>query len=331
MSGGLLIVIVIIAIVIFAAAAALFGLPVAGTGVRPRTSNVRSNMRNIVNSQREGVGSGNPRQNPRQSTIYETAAKEAVDRSTSSKLTLVKKIKYAQWKIPPIFYNMSIVIISLVTFGIISLKFDLPLRIAALFAGPVVMNWLITRGIERRYKAFDADYPQFLLSLVGLLKTGMNTMPAIEAAAAALDEGSLLKQEVMLMNDRLRFGVAEEKSIGSFGEDIYHPEIELFVQALLLSRRVGGTLSDTLDRLAKQVRRRQYFRQSAIAAVGMQRGSIWFIIAILVALEGYMYFVYPEAVIGAWADPLGFTVWQAGCLFIIGGMYWVRQVTKIKI
>ena len=133
------------------------------------------------------------------------------------------------------------------------------------------------------------------------------------------------------MVERLRFGVPEDKSIGSFGEDIYHPEIELFVQALLLSRRVGGTLSDTLERLAKQVRKRQFFRMSAAAAVGMQRGSIWIIILILVGLEVYLLFTYPQAVTGAWKDDLGKQVWQFGIVVILGGIFWVRQVTKIRI
>ena len=126
-------------------------------------------------------------------------------------------------------------------------------------------------------------------------------------------------------------GVPEDQSIGAFGEDIYHEEIELFVQALLLSRRVGGNLSDTLDRLAKQVRRRQYFRYSAYHSVGMQRGSIWLILLVLVFMLGYIYFVSPELVVGAWSDDVGWQVWQMGILTILTGIFWIRQVTKIRV
>jgi tight adherence protein B len=140
-----------------------------------------------------------------------------------------------------------------------------------------------------------------------------------------------VKQEVELMLERLRLGVAEERSIGSFGEDINHPEIELFVQALLLGRSVGGSLSDTLDRLAKQVRKRQYFRKSAAAAVGLQRGSIWFILAVLGGLELYLYLQWPETVILTWTNPMGRQVGQAGLIGIIIGLWWVRKVTEIKV
>ena len=193
------------------------------------------------------------------------------------------------------------------------------------------MNWLLNRRINRRFERFDADYPQFLLAFVGMLKTGLNPIQGLQAAAEGLEESSLVREEVQIMLERLRMGVSEERSIGSFGEDIYHPEIELFVQALILSRRVGGNLSATIDRLAKQVRRRQFFRRSANAAVGLQRGSIWFILGILMALEGYLYFVWPECVTITWTHPTGRSVGQAGLTGIVIGLFWIRQVTKLRV
>ncbi len=79
------------------------------------------------------------------------------------------------------------------------------------------------------------------------------------------------------------------------------------------------------------MRKRQFFRESAVAAVGMQRGSIWFILCIMVAMEVYLYFVYPQAITDAIKDSLGWQVWQVGIVAILLGMYWVRQVTKIRV
>jgi len=289
----------------------------------------RGQMRNIVSSQR--TSDSPTRGAPRQNTILKSAEEARVNRKSSSRLTLRKKLKFARWSIPPMAFRLCEVGISLVVFVIITQSFNIVIQVISLSSGPIFMRWLLNLFMERRFKAFDADYPQMLMSLVGLLKTGMNPINALEAASQGLDESSLVRQEIELMITRLRYGVSEDKSIGAFGEDVYHPEIELFVQALLLSRRVGGNLSDTLDRLAKQVRKRQYFRNSANAAVGMQRGSIWFIIMIMAAMEVYLYFAYPEAVIDAIKDPFGWQVWQTGLLVIGLGIFWVRQVTKIKV
>lgn len=248
-----------------------------------------------------------------------------------SRYTLEKRLRYAQWNIPPVLFRVLQVVISALMFFLTSLKFDWPLMLMSLSSGPLFMGWLLNRFVEKRFKAFDDDYSPFLLSLVSLLRTGMNPMTAVETAAKGLEDGSLIKDEVLLMLERMQMGVPEDKSIGSFGEDVDHAEIELFVQALLLSKRVGGTLSDTLERLSKQVRKRQYFRASAVSAVGMQRGAIWFILSIMVSLETYLYFIYPEAITDSLKDEVGWMVWQGGIISVLLGLYWIRQVTKIRV
>jgi tight adherence protein B len=302
-------------------------LPVTGRAVSPLA--LRQQMRTIVALQRE-EGQLAPGQ---QSSVTDTALEQlAVERTADTQLTIRKKLKYAQLAhIPPYAYSLAQLGISVTMFLIVRQFFDTPLQMVALLSGPSLLNWVVNRRIEKRFAHFDADYPQFLLSFVGMLKTGLNPIQALQSAASGLEESSLVRSEVELMLERLKMGVSEERSIGSFGEDIFHPEIELFVQALILSRRVGGNLSDTVDRLAKQVRKRQYFRQSANAAVGMQRGSIWFILAVLCSLEGYLYYIWPECVTLTWTHPTGRLVGQAALIAILTGLYWVRQVTKLKV
>lgn len=320
MDSNVLIAILVVLIIAAFGAALILGGTFLGGGIR-------SQARTLVSAGRADSHSEGRFGSPERPVDLEKMAHKTVD----SRLTLVKKLKFAQWPISPLTFRVAQVILSSIAFYFTYMHLNRFFQLLSLFTGPLIMGWLISMFIERRFLAFDQDYPAFLLSLVGLLKTGMNPMGALEAAAQGLEEGSLVKQEVELMLERLRFGVSEDKSVGSFGEDIFHPEIELFVQALLLSRRVGGTLSDTLDRLAKQVRKRQYFRRSAVAAVGLQRGSIWFILGILFGLEVYLYFMFPESVIDAWKDDMGWQVWQGGIACIILGIYWVRQVTKIRV
>ena len=303
-------------------------LPISGRAISPFST--RQNIRNIILSQREARDSVNNKEGP--SVVATALQEETVERSAENRLTIRKKLRFAQLpNVPPYAFSLAQIFVSLVMFLITSMFFDSVLQIIALLSGAVFMNWLLNRRIDRRFERFDADYPQFLLAFVGMLKTGLNPIQGLQAAAEGLEESSLVREEVQIMLERLRMGVSEERSIGSFGEDIHHPEIELFVQALILSRRVGGNLSATIDRLSKQVRRRQFFRRSANAAVGLQRGSIWFILGILMALEGYLYFVWPECVTITWTHPTGRSVGQAGLTGIVIGLFWIRQVTKLRV
>jgi len=254
------------------------------------------------------------------------------DATELTKLTLQKRLKYAQWtRFPTSMFYLLQVIISLVVGSLLATFCDWWFVVFSLISGPIWMNKFLNRAMNKRFERFDEDYASFLLSLVGMLKTGMNTMSAVDAAAKSLEPDSLVREESELMVERLRYGVTEDQSIGSFGETINHPEIELFVQALLLSRSVGGKLSDTLERLSHQVRKRQFFRKSAQAAVSMQRGSIWIIIAIIVGIEGYMYYMDPDIIKDAVKSDIGWSIYQGAMAMIIVACLLMTKITKIRI
>lgn len=250
----------------------------------------------------------------------------------SRETSLDKRLRYAQLeKVPPYMISVAQIAISLAAFFVARMFLREVLQIASLVLGPLIVNKIIERRIEARTRRFDQDFPQFLLAVTGMLKTGLNTAQALEAAAGGLEEDSLVRQEVELMLERFRVGVPEDRSMGSFGEDIRQPEIELFVQALILSKRVGGNLSDTLDRLSKQVRKRQSFKRSASSSVAQSRGSIWVIIGLIVALQSFMLLTSPQMVLGAWQTP-SLAGWAQGSLVLIAlGVWLMNRITNIRI
>jgi tight adherence protein B len=251
--------------------------------------------------------------------------------TNSSKVTLETKFTYAQWTFSPIAYRAGQILVGILLFLLVYEKCNFVVQVIAFYTGFLIFDTVLASKIKLRFRAFDVDYPQFLASLVGLLKTGMNPMTAIAASSKALEADSLVRRECELMLERMRYGVSEDQSIGGFAGDVPHPEIELFVQALLLSRQVGGTLSDTLERLSKQVRRRQYFRQQAVSAVSMHRGSVWVIILLMIIMQGFLMYMEPKIVTESINDPIGWQVWQIGILIILTGILWVRKVTNIKV
>lgn len=251
--------------------------------------------------------------------------------SRTGRLTVRKLLKYAQWPITPTLYYLISALLSVILFALCATPCNVVIHILCFLSGPIIMRCFLMYCAERRSERFDADYPQFLMSVVGLLKTGLTSAGALEAAAHGLDPTSLVRQEVSLMLERIRFGILEDTSVGSFGEEILHPEIELFVQALLLSNRLGGNLSESLERISQQARKRQHFKSAAQSAVALQRGSLMIIICILVLLQGYLYIVFPELIMNGIRSGVGWHVWQISIALIIIALFWVRHVTKIKV
>lgn len=306
----------------------------AGGSGRGANAQLSDNLKNLVLAQRATNNMVSGERTKGKDSLAVAAAAESEltkKKSSTSKITLEKRLKFAHWAISPLQFRL--------IQGGVALAFFIPANmflewfwwILSPVMGFLICGAILDRGIQKRFEAFDEDYPVLLLSYVSLLKTGMTTIAGLDAAAKGLDEGSLVRAEVELMIERLKMGLTEEQAINSFGEDIAHPELELFVQCLLLSRKVGGQLSTTLERLAKQVRKRQEFRKKAVAAVGMERGSIWAIAGVMGLLLVYIAIQSPDLIFPAGKSPMGQQMWQGGILLIICGFYLIRQVTKIKV
>lgn len=250
---------------------------------------------------------------------------------SSSKVTLAKRLIYAGWPIQDWQFRLLVALITLLV--VIPTKFlNMPIISGLiLFMTPVFCYSILNKAVNKRFEKFDADYPVLLLSYVSLLKTGMSTIGGLEAAAKGLDQDSMVRMEVEILIERLRLGLSEEQAINSFGETINHPELTLFVQSLLLSRKVGGTLSSTLERLAKQVRNRQQFRKKAKSEVAMEAGSIMMISIVMSCLLFFLVTTSPELILPALTHPMGKKVFQAGVAFVVVGYVWSKKITNIKV
>jgi len=325
-------------IVVILIAALLLGillLTLGGSGGGRQQQTVNNSLRALVASQRStGLPGEQAPKNQKQSLAIAAAAESKIDGKKSSshfRLGLARRLHYAKWFITPLQFRAIQAFVTAFCFLPAYLHTTIFIQLMVIVIVPLIVDSVLDYAINRRFEAFDQDYPVLLLSYVSLLKTGMNAIQGLDAAAKGLDPDSLVRAEVELLIERLRLGLTEEQAISAFGEDVAHPELELFVQSLILSRRVGGTLSHTLERLAKQVRKRQQFRKQAVAVVGMERSSLYMIAVIMGLLLGYLIFTSPQLVVPAFSHPLGSKIFQCGIMLIVFGFYWSRKVTNLKI
>jgi tight adherence protein B len=294
-------------------------------------------LRNLVQSQRS---SKRPIDNKSEKAKYDAgtaallAAKNGDNLKKRRDITrpgFDRLLYYARWSITANQYLILKWSITFIIMGGIYPFVRVPLLILVFILAPLLIDSVLQRAVKKRFNNFDKDYPDFLMSLVSRIKSGMNSFTAIDSAAGGFDERSLLRAEVMLMLERVKLGIQEEQAIGEFGETVPHPEIELFVQALILSRRVGGNLSTVIERLAKQVRKRQEFRKKAIAAVAQERGAGFMVSGIMTMTMVLVGFVSPELLSGAFENDSGQLVFQGGLLLVGIGFYLSRVITEIKV
>lgn len=251
--------------------------------------------------------------------------------SAGGRLTVEKKLRYARWRLSPVEFHALQIIVTLTVFLLSQRHVGIFVQMMAATITPILIMRVLDAAVERRFAAFDRDYPVMLMQLVSTIKTGMAIVPALQVVCDALNKGSLVKAELTVLLERLRLGLSEEQAINAFGEDIPHPELELFVESLLLHMRVGGAISSTLERLAKQVRRRQQFRRKAVAAVSLERNSIYAIAFVLTGLLCFLLYKSPELVLPAFDNALTAKVFEGSAALIVLGFYWSTTITRIRI
>lgn len=228
------------------------------------------------------------------STVLEFVEGGLARDKTDAARDLEKRLYCAGWNITrPVFHIIEVA----TSFFLVSFSYFLlstPFVILSIFAGPLICRGILDFIVERKARAFEQDFSHFLMSMVSLLKTGMTPVVAMENAGKALDEGSPVRYEVESLIESLRNGLNEERAFSRFADTIYSSMIETFVQIMLVGKRFGGSLADSLERLAALVRKKQAFQMEAKASVAQARMSMWVVIGLFILGIGVLFGVLEE-------------------------------------
>ena len=270
----------------------------------------------------------------RNKQVISTAAKRTTDGHETrhlARISLSSRLRYAGSKLSAFQFRLFQVTVTAILLVPAYVYATLPVQFGVLVLTPCLVSSLIDYRIKKRVRKFEKDYSVMLNQLTGFLKAGMMILPGLQEVRKGLDPESSVRQEIELLLERIRLGLGEEEAIGAFGQDIAHPEIELFVQSLILNIRLGGSLCPTLERLSLQVRKRQQFQKQAIAAIENERLSIYSVTVIMVLLMLYLFWEAPNLIIPALNSSVGLNILQFGAVLAVFGFYWSTKIADIKV
>ncbi len=243
---------------------------------------------------------------------------------------LEKKLYCAGWNIPRSVFHLIEFGLSLGLMVFSYVFLSIPFVIFSIFLGPVLCRGVLDFLVERKARMFEQDFAHFIMSTVSLLKTGVAPMLALEGAAKVLEENSLVRKEVESFIEAVRNGFNEEKALSRFGDTIYSPILETFVQILLAGKKFGGSLADSLERLAALVRRKTAFQLEAKAALAQAKASMWVVAgAFLLCLFLFVYTF--EGFAEAISTKFGRAVFHFVIVINLTAMLIFRNLVRIKI
>jgi len=198
------------------------------------------------------------------------------------------------------------IIAAATTIGFTVTMTQLPSALAVALGGATALGLpaLVLRLAQDRYQRKFLDvFPDALDLIVRAVRAGLPAPEAIELATREIP--APVGTEFRRMLDETRIGVGIEDALQHTADRIRVPDFRFFVVSLVLQRRTGGGLAETLSNLSTVIRQRKAVRRKARALIAEPKASAA-IVAImpLIASVG-LFFLNPEMMASLFVDPRG--------------------------
>ena len=185
--------------------------------------------------------------------------------------------------------------------------------------------WLKARAYERD---IERDLPALLTSVASSVRAGIDPLASVITGREYLPRGSILIQELEQVRQALLDGRDEEVVLEDFLAVYRNQEAELFKRCLILSRRHGGSLAESLHRVTKVARQRQSFRRKTRAALAMHRMSAIGIALCAGAMGALQCGMNHRSVELAVSHPVGVKLLLLGGTLMAFGIMWLMVMGR---
>jgi len=195
--------------------------------------------------------------------------------------------------------------------------------------GLLVPRIFLNYYMKKRKKTFELQFVQGLDSLSSSVRAGLSLVQAIESLVES--SSPPLSQEFDLLLREYRIGIPLNESLQNLAKRVESDELDLMVFSVIITRELGGDVSEIFEHLAEVIRERHRVmeRIDTLTAQGrlqaMICGSIPFI------LYGLLFFWQPAYIMPLFDTFAGRVAIYAVALLQVVVILLVRKMINVKI
>lgn len=181
----------------------------------------------------------------------------------------------------------------------------------------------------RRDKKFNFQLVDALFGLGNALRAGFSLPLAFEMIAREMDDP--MGQEMRLVVQEMRVGVSMEDALRHLAERMPSEDLDLLITAILISREVGGNLTEVFDNIAHTIRDRLRLQGKirALTAQGKLQGVVVASLPIAIAL--LLNALQPELFQQMYTTWLGIGLLAAVVVLEALGAFVIYRIVDIKV
>jgi tight adherence protein B len=182
---------------------------------------------------------------------------------------------------------------------------------------------------RRRLRRFDEQLPDLLQALAGALRAGSGVQAALRHIVA--QSPVPLAQEFGLVLREQRMGVSFEQALAALYRRMPTEGTGLVVSSLKIAAQSGGSLAETLERIAATLRARLHLLGRIRALTSQGRLQAWVMACLPVALGVVLQQLDPDSMRVLWQTPLGWTVLAVIAGLELVGIFFIRRIVDIQV
>ena len=184
---------------------------------------------------------------------------------------------------------------------------------------------LVIRYLKKRRDArFRVQLVDALMNVSNSLRAGFSLHQAFELIQREMSNP--ISQEFRLMNQELRLGVSIEDALKNLLKRMPSEDLDLVTTAIVISRDVGGNLTEIFDNIADTVRSRHRLQGKikALTAQGKMQAALICALPLVIGIA-------VNAINPAIMEPVSNTIWGWGLIALIVVLQVLGVITILKI
>lgn len=193
----------------------------------------------------------------------------------------------------------------------------------------VAPQYTIKHLKRRRLRRFDEQLPDLLQALAGALRAGSGVQSALRHIVA--QSPVPLAQEFGLVLREQRMGVSLEQALAGLYRRMPTEGAGLVVSSLKIAAQSGGSLAETLERIAATLRARLHLLGRVQALTSQGRMQAWVMACLPIVLGVVLNQLDPDSMQVLWQTPLGWTVLGVIAGLELTGILFIRRIVDIQV
>jgi len=182
---------------------------------------------------------------------------------------------------------------------------------------------------KRRAGKFEAQLPDVLTLLASSLSTGFSLAQGVDAVVRDAAEPSAKEFSRALAETRI--GATLEDTLDHLAKRMASENLTWTTMAIRIQREVGGNLAETLRTTATTLRDRESLKRHVKGLSAEGKLSAYILIAMPFGLFFYMLLGNRPYIALLWSSPIGWAMIVVGIVDMIAGYFWMRSVVTVEV